>query len=155
MVSPKEKPALRQGVLRLEAWDTQGGVRERTDIKVSMPVVPDELMMATGEAPKMDLLTYFDFGERPATETIKGRISIENKGDAPLEIYSIVSDNKAIKIKAKSKIVAAGEKGELVYSVNMREVARQGGKLSQNVDILVNDPHGPLRKVRFEAAVRK
>ncbi|WP_314942693.1 DUF1573 domain-containing protein [Porphyromonas endodontalis] len=155
LVSSKDKPALRQGVLRLEAWDTQGGVRERTDIKVSMPVVPDELMMATEKAPKMDLLTYFDFGERSATETIKGRISIENKGDAPLEIYSIVSDNKAIKIKAKSKIVAAGEKGELVYSVNMREVARQGGKLSQNVDILVNDPHGPLRKVRFEAAVRK
>ena len=77
-----------------------------------MPVVPDELMIATEMAPKMDLLTYFDFGERSATETIKGRISIENKGDAPLEIYSIVSDNKAIKIKAKSKIVAAGEKGE-------------------------------------------
>lgn len=155
LVSPKDKPALRYGVLRLEASDAEGKIQESANIKVSMPIIPDELISGTGKSPKMDLVTYYDFGERPTSEAIKGRITLENKGEAPLEIYSIVSDNKAIKIKAKSKTIAPGAKSELVYSINMREVARQGGKLSQNVDILVNDPHGPLRKVRFEASIKK
>ncbi len=155
LVSPKDKPALRYGVLHLEACDAEGKVKESTEIKVSMPIIPDELISGTGKSPKMDLVTYYDFGERPASETIKGRITLENKGEAPLEIYSVVSGNKAIKIKATSKTIAPGAKSELVYSINMREVARQGGKLSQNVDLLVNDPHGPLRKVRFEASIKK
>lgn len=150
-----DKSSLRQSVLHLEAKDMQSGTRERADIEVSMPVVSDQLMEENDTAPKMELLTYFDFGERSEAETIKGVIPIENNGNAPLEIYSVVSGNKAISIKAKSKTIAAGAKGELVYSINMREVTRQGGKLSQNIDILVNDPNGPLRKVRFMVTTKK
>ena len=73
-----------------------------------------------------------------------------SSGESQGNLYNNLVDGKVLTSYKSEK-----EKGELVYSVNMREVARQGGKLSQNVDILVNDPHGPLRKVRFEAAVRK
>lgn len=155
LVSEKDRPEIRQGILRIEARDERNGQNVRADISLTMPLVNKQLAILGDTAPKMELVTYFDFGEHPKGKTIKGTIKIENKGNAPLEIYSIVPYHKAISIKASRKVIEAGQYGELIYKIDMRKVAEQGGKLSQNIDLLVNDPYGPLRKIRFMATIKE
>jgi len=78
-----------------------------------------------------------------ASETI----TIANTGKSPLKIYSISSDNKAIKVSGK-KDVKPNSKAKYKISLLGKEVT---GKLETEVIIVCNDPQNPVRVIKVTA----
>lgn len=148
------KPGFYLEPLLLEATP-EGGKRATEGILIDVPVIEPSVARMREVAPEMQLLTYHDFGEREVSDTISGEIEISNTGNAPLKIYDFFSGSPALSLILDSRVVAPGEKTLLRYTLYMSLVKELGGVLAHNASLLVNDPHGPYRKIKFKASIKK
>lgn len=100
--------------------------------------------------------TLLDFGKLPQKGGIlpfvggkvTGTIDITNSGKSSLFIYSITSDDELIDISGGKKEIKPGTTATYKVSVRPREIKT---KLEALINIVCNDPNGPVRLVKVTA----
>ncbi len=100
--------------------------------------------------------TLLDFGKIPSKKNkipflktkITGTVDITNKGKSDLHIYSFTSDNEILSINRGKKIIKPGETTTYKVSIHPKDVKV---RLEALVNIISNDPNGPVRLLKVTA----
>lgn len=124
------------------------------EVMLTMPFL-NPVPIASEDSPRLDLNTYVDLGVGEPREVYVASIELKNTGSAPLRVYGASTDSKALDLKVSQKVILPNRVGHILYSLDMKEVTKDGGELSATVSILVNDPMAPLRKVKIIIRSRK
>lgn len=100
--------------------------------------------------------TLLDFGKLPEKGgfipliggKVTGTVDITNTGKTPLIIHSFTSDDERIDISGGKKEIKPGATATFKISVRPREIKT---KLEALVNIVCNDPNGPVRLIKVTA----
>ena len=100
--------------------------------------------------------TLLDFGKLPNKSSIiplvggkiSGTIDITNTGKSPLIIHSATCDDKRIDVSGGKKEIKPGETATIKVSIRPKEIKT---KLETLINIVCNDPNGPVRLVKVTA----
>lgn len=100
--------------------------------------------------------TLLDFGKLPVKGGIlpliggkvSGTIEITNHGKSPLIIYSATCDDDLVDISGGKREIKPGATATFKVSVRPREIK---AKLEALINIVCNDPNGPVRLVKVTA----
>lgn len=100
--------------------------------------------------------TLLDFGKLPSKGSIipliggkvSGTIDITNSGKSPLIIYSFTSDDERLDISGGKREIKPGATATFKVTVYPRDIKT---KLEALINIVCNDPNGPVRLVKVTA----
>lgn len=100
--------------------------------------------------------TLLDFGKLPARGgfmsfiggKVTGTLDITNTGKSPLIIYSATCDNDLVDVSGGKREIKPGATATFKISVRPREIKT---KLEALINIVCNDPNGPVRLVKVTA----
>lgn len=100
--------------------------------------------------------TLLDFGKLPAKGSIiplignrtNGTIDVTNAGKAPLVIYSFSSDDPLLDISGGKREIKPGATATFKVTIRPKEIKT---KLEALINIVCNDPNGPVRLVKVTA----
>ena len=100
--------------------------------------------------------TLLDFGEVPSKRSVipfignklTGTVDITNQGKDDLVIYSFTSDDERISINRGKKTIKPGETTTYKVSIRPKDVKV---RLEALVNIISNDPNGPVRLLKVTA----
>ncbi len=79
---------------------------------------------------------------------VSGSFTITNAGKSPLQIYSVTCDDKRIDISGGKRELKPGATATFKVSVRPKEIKT---KLEALVNIICNDPNGPVRLLKVTA----
>ena len=79
---------------------------------------------------------------------VSGTIEITNTGKSPLVIYSATCDDERINVTGGKKEIKPGMTAILKVTVRPKEIKT---KLEALINIVCNDPNGPVRLVKVTA----
>lgn len=114
-------------------------------VRLAMPPRFDYNASSYAEA---DLKTYHRLPEQPTDASVyEGEVSISNRGDSPLLIYAVDSQQTALKILEFPQEIAAGGTGVVRYRIDLKEWIDRSKTLKCDFDILMGDVNAPLRNV--------
>lgn len=100
--------------------------------------------------------TLLDFGKLPVRSgfmsfiggKITGTLDITNTGKSPLIIYSVTSDDDLVDVSGGKHEIKPGATATFKIAVRPREIKT---KLEALINIVCNDPNGPVRLVKVTA----
>ncbi|MDO4755980.1 MAG: DUF1573 domain-containing protein [Parabacteroides sp.] len=100
--------------------------------------------------------TLLDFGKLPNKSSliplvggrIHGTIDITNTGKSPLVIYSATCDDERVAVSGGRKEIKPGDTVTLKVTIRPKEIKT---KLEALINIVCNDPNGPVRLVKVTA----
>lgn len=100
--------------------------------------------------------TLLDFGKLPDKGSfipliggkVTGTVDVTNTGKSPLIIHSITCDDERVDISGGKKEIKPGVTATFKISVRPREIKT---KLEALVNIVCNDPNGPVRLIKVTA----
>ena len=100
--------------------------------------------------------TLLDFGKLPEKGSfipliggkVTGTVDVTNTGKSPLIIHSFTCDDERVDISGGKKEVKPGTTATFKISVRPREIKT---KLEALVNIVCNDPNGPVRLIKVTA----
>ena len=100
--------------------------------------------------------TLLDFGKLPEKGgfipliggKVTGTVEVTNTGKSPLIIHSFTSDDERVDISGGKREVKPGTTATFKISVRPREIKT---KLEALVNIVCNDPNGPVRLIKVTA----
>lgn len=130
------------------------------ELTVSANVIDDFSKMSTKEKSKGASIhisgSLLDFGQissnknkKPFTNNkMTGTVDITNEGKSDLIIYSFTSDNEIININRGKKVIKPGETTTYKVSIRPKDVKV---RLEALVNIICNDPNGPVRLLKVTA----
>ena len=137
------------------------GEKEITDeIKVAANVIDDFSKYSAKDKAKAAAIhisgTLLDFGKVPSKRSkipfisskLTGTVDITNNGKSDLIIYSFTSDNEHIYINRGKKTIKPGETTTYKVSIRPKDVKV---RLEALVNIISNDPNGPVRLLKVTA----
>lgn len=128
----------------------EGKEFDRGQVFLTIPVAPTfGGVKEEGVAPRTRMSTYYDLGKAAKGVLYTGEIAIFNDGKEELELYGIYCAHPAVKLSLSKTSIKSGEQATLKYTIDMNQVAEKGGNLSENIEIMCNDPMGPLRKAKI------
>ena len=134
------------------------GIEE--DIHLAANVIDDFSKLTPAEKSKAPVAklsgTLLDFGKLPDKNSIiplvggkvSGTIEITNTGKSPLMVYSATCDDERITVSGGKKEIKPGVTTTIKVTVRPKEVKT---KLEALVNIVCNDPNGPVRLVKVTA----
>lgn len=137
------------------------GEKEVTEtVALAANVIDDFSKMSAREKAKGPAIhisgTLLDFGKLPSKKNkipffsskITGTVDITNTGKSDLVIYSFTSDNEHISISRGKKEIKPGETTTYKVSIRPKDVKV---RLEALVNIISNDPNGPVRLLKITA----
>lgn len=115
-------------------------------------VIDDFSQLTTVEKSKAPVAklsgTLLDFGKLPNKGKVYGTIEITNTGKSPLMVYSATCDEERITVSGGKKEIKPGVTTTIKVTVRPKEVKT---KLEALINIVCNDPNGPVRLVKVTA----
>lgn len=129
-------------------------------LKVAANVIDDFSKMSAKEKGKGAVIhisgSLLDFGQISSGKNripfvnnkVTGTVDITNQGKSDLVIYSFSSDNEIIGINRGKKVIKPGETTTYKVSVRPKDVKV---RLEALVNIICNDPNGPVRLLKVTA----
>ena len=130
------------------------------EIFVAANVIDDFSKLSAKEKAKGPAIhisgTLLDFGEVPSKKSVipfignklTGTVEITNRGKEDLVIYSFTSDDERISISRGKKTIKPGETTTYKVSIRPKDVKV---RLEALVNIISNDPNGPVRLLKVTA----
>ena len=103
------------------------------------------------ESPTIELpATLVDFGKlKKRGKAISQQFTITNKGQSPLILHSISSDNPLVEtIALKNKTIQPGETTNVQLRISPKKVK---SSIDTDVYIICNDARGPVRQIKVTA----
>ncbi|MCC6457960.1 MAG: DUF1573 domain-containing protein [Caldilineaceae bacterium] len=103
--------------------------------------------------PNVDLpLLQWDWGTIPAIPAVAQTFPIQNAGDEPLIITSVVSSCGCTTASLSSSVIPPGQRADLkvVFDPNFHETV---GPVTRLIWLQTNDPDQPLIEIRLDANV--
>ena len=129
-------------------------ISKENEIFVSGLVLP-QVSTSTGQAgdvPQAHIAsTQLDLGRMAGLKSLKGKLKLENKGKAPLQIRALQVYNSGMRVKIGSRTIAPGKSKNIEVTV-MAETGRTF-KGRRSVLLLTNDPVQP--KIVIDVLVKK
>lgn len=129
-------------------------ISKENEIFVSGLVLP-QVSTSTGQAgdvPQAHIAsTQLDLGRMAGLKRLKGKLKLENKGKAPLQIRALQVYNSGMRVKIGSRTIAPGKSKNIEVTV-MAETGRTF-KGRRSVLLLTNDPVQP--KIVIDVLVKK
>ena len=107
----------------------------------------------SAQQPHIDLpLGRWDWGDIPRTPPVQKTFPIQNTGDKPLLISSVVTSCGCTTAELSSSVIPPGERADLVvvFDPNFHETS---GPVSRTIWLETNDPGNPLIELRADANV--
>lgn len=113
----------------------------------SVPLFDPEAM----KTPRAQFNSYIRLGRLSdfADDYLSGTVDIENAGEAMMSICSVDSEDASIVVDGFSDSIAPGEKGQIRYTIDLNTLRDKGKTLSGNIVLVLNDPNGPVRKIKL------
>jgi len=106
-----------------------------------------------GKAPKIEFdKTVYDFGTTSLVTSVTGTFTFHNAGDADLKVSKPAPSCGCTVAGVKPDVLKPGEKGELVFTVNLG-AAR--GQLEKHINVPSNDPKTPNVNLAIKIAVQQ
>lgn len=154
--------AKRKGRISVELPLTVQSIGEKTasdNIMISANAVDDFSKLTSSQkenAPIAQLSgTLLDFGKiddsgsfMGIAKKISGTIDITNSGKSPLVIYSVTCDDELIDISGGRREIKPGATSTYKISFRPKQIKT---KLETLINIVCNDPNGPVRLVKVTA----
>ena len=127
-----------------------GDVKEGT-MGLYLPAIPRFVQATPQEIPTADLKTYVSLGALSALEqpALTIDLPIRNIGTAPLQVFAVDADDPALSFPFFSQRVEPGTEGKITCRVDTQLLLQEKRGLQGNVSLLMNDPSGPLRKIKL------
>lgn len=134
------------------------GSEAKGTIKLSAVLVDDFSGKDFQNAPRLELRTYFDFGQiSPDRKAFEQQIELKNVGAETLIIHTTESQEAAIQVVGFTPglSIAPQESKNLTLRINPSVMQKEGKtSISSNVAILCNAPSGPLRYIKVKLALQ-
>ena len=131
-----------------------------SDLYIAANVIDDFSKLSSTEKAKAPVAplsgTLLDFGKLPNKNSIiplvggrvSGTIEVTNSGKSPLVIYSATCDDDKVAVSGGKKEIKPGMTTTLKVTVRPKEIKT---KLEALINIVCNDPNGPVRLVKVTA----
>ena len=158
------KEAKRKGRITTEipiTIEQIGDKNDKTDkIYVAANIIDDFSKLSTSDKAKAPVAqlsgTLLEFGKLPTKGNfipliggkVSGTIEVTNSGKSPLLIYSVTCDDERIDISGGKREIKPGTTATFKVSVRPKEIK---AKLEALINIVCNDPDGPIRFVKVTA----
>ena len=159
------KEAKRKGRVTAEIPLTVESVGQKkgteSHLYVAANIIDDFSKLTTSEKAKAPVAqlsgTLLDFGKLPDKSSfiplvggrVSGTIEITNSGKSPLVIYSASCDDERVAVSGGKKEIKPGTTATFKVTVRPKEIKT---KLEALVNIVCNDPNGPVRLVKVTAS---
>ncbi|MEG1545473.1 MAG: DUF1573 domain-containing protein [Tannerellaceae bacterium] len=138
----------------------EGGKAVSGQIQIAANIIDDFSTLTVADKSKAPIAelsgTLLDFGKLPKRGGIipliggkvTGEVTITNAGKSPLILHSVTCDNPLLDISCGKKVLKPGASAVFKISVRPKGVK---AKLEALINIVCNDPIGPVRLVKVTA----
>ncbi|HUJ71451.1 MAG TPA: DUF1573 domain-containing protein [Verrucomicrobiae bacterium] len=114
---------------------------------------PAEAAKPPGPAPKIQFdKTVYDFGATSLVDSVTGTFTFQNAGDGELKVSPPKPSCGCTVASVKPSDLKPGEKGELVFKVN---VGSAHGALEKHITVPSNDPASPNINLTIKAEMKQ
>ena len=114
---------------------------------------PAQAATLPGPAPKIQFdKTVYDFGSTAFVDSVTGTFTFQNGGDAELKVGAPKPSCGCTVASVKPDTLKPGEKGELVFRVN---VGSLHGALEKHITVPSNDPKSPSVNLAVKVEVKQ
>ena len=114
---------------------------------------PAEAAKPPGPAPKIQFdKTVYDFGVTSFVESVTGTFTFQNGGDGELKVAAPKPSCGCTVASVKPDTLKPGEKGELVFKVN---IGAAHGALEKHITVPSNDPQAPSINLAIKIDVKQ
>lgn len=96
--------------------------------------------------------TVYDFGTTSSVTAVTGTFTFHNGGDADLKVQKPAPSCGCTVAGVKPDLLKPGEKGELVFTVNL---GASKGQLEKHINVPSNDPKSPNVNLAIKVAVQQ
>lgn len=145
-------PSIYLEALELEV-KTGGSVSPISKILfVKIPVVPP-FSKNRETSPHAELTTYYDLGRITESDFTQGSLEIKNIGQSELILYNLYCPHPAISFTIPKEKALTGETIRVNYRIDHTILKKMERNLDENIDLILNDPRGPYRRVKVRLAL--
>lgn len=123
------------------------------EVTLKLPVVPDFSKVKSKVYPRADLTTYYDLGKVIGSDPVVGYFEITNQGEGSLELLDVYCPNAAIAFRIPQKKAEKGEMLRVEYRIDTVLMQRLNESFDENVDLILNDPRAPYRRVKIRLSL--
>lgn len=154
------EPKMYREPLLIEVTESDGS-KAQGKVDIEVPFVDDfsgykSIEDVLRKSPKLAFNTYHDLGEVNDLKTIKVSVPLKNEGVGELKIQDISCTDPAISFKPQTMSIAPGKEKVLKVFVSAKYIRQQGwSQISDNINIICNDPTAPLRKLKIKVKMSK
>src|SRR5579862_5326087 len=114
---------------------------------------PAEAAKPAAPAPKIQFdKTVYDFGSTSFVDSVMGTFTFSNTGQADLKVGKPQPSCGCTVASVKPEVLKPGEKGELVFKVN---IGAAHGALEKHITVPSNDPQTPSISLSVKADVKQ
>jgi uncharacterized protein DUF1573 len=104
-------------------------------------------------APKIQFdKTVYDFGTTSLVDSVMGTFTFQNTGDGDLKMGKPQPSCGCTVASVKPEVLKPGEKGELVFKVN---VGAAHGSIEKHITVPSNDPQNPKLSLSIKADIKQ
>jgi hypothetical protein len=113
---------------------------------------PEDAPKAAGQ-PKIQFdRTVYDFGVTSLVQSVTGTFTFQNAGEADLQLQKPAPSCGCTVASVKPDHLKPGEKGELVFTVNLGNAR---GSIEKHITVPSNDPQSPSISLTIKADMRQ
>lgn len=117
------------------------------------PAATNAALAASSGTPKIQFdKTVYDFGTTSQVTSVTGTFTFHNAGDGELKVQKPAPSCGCTVAGVKPDLLKPGEKGELVFTVNLGAAK---GQMEKHINVPSNDPQSPNINLAIKVAIQQ